>query len=370
MGSLAHYLRLASQDAGGAKRSAGFKLRLRQCKGPGRTIFKQFATISNMKVVLSVMEAGGAAKRILRIVLYDPMSAETRELRLADTHRAVLLDSIGGDWRLWRESLIKRLSLRRKRVSGLLEGYNSDEEDGERTIKYLPTEHPGADSGAILDQDGVTFDSTVVHKACKIKGLRCRLTIELKAGDGEGLIVKVMELRPAKQTEICVTRERLIELWELEDTDLHPARPVFTVLGNKESREEGIQKHIEGLTRDKESGEVLLRAVSNELRRKKKQGSPLKLKPRRPPSREELEGSDAPFHRRFSGEQSTFGHPRERIPEEHDGSLAHSIKFRRPPPVVFYEHQLPPPPMEEADSPAPSPAPAPAPAAAIEVAEA
>ena len=63
--------------------------------------------------------------------------------------------------------------------------------------------------------------TAVVHKACKIKGLRCRLTIELKAGDGEGLIVKVMELRPAKQTEICVTRERLIELWELEDTD-HP----------------------------------------------------------------------------------------------------------------------------------------------------
>ena len=78
-------------------------------RGPVGTIFKQFATISNMKVVLSVMEAGGAAKRILRIVLYDPMSAETRELRLADTHRAVLLDSIGGDWRLWRESLIKRL---------------------------------------------------------------------------------------------------------------------------------------------------------------------------------------------------------------------------------------------------------------------
>ena len=124
--------------------------------------------ISNMKVVLSVMEAGGAAKRILRIVLYDPMSAETRELRLADTHRAVLLDSIGGDWRLWRESLIKRLSLRRKRVSGLLEGYNSDEEDGERTIKYLPSENPGADSGAILDR-AVTFDSTVAHKACRSK---------------------------------------------------------------------------------------------------------------------------------------------------------------------------------------------------------
>ena len=173
-----------------------------------------------------------------------------------------------GDWRLWRESLIKRLSLRRKRVSGLLEGYNSDEEDGERTIKYLPSENPGADSGAILDQDGVTFDSTVVHKACKIKGLRCRLTIELKAGDGEGLVVKVMELRPAKQTKYVFTRERLIELWELEDTDLHPARPVFTVLGNKDTREEGIQKLVDGLTRDKESGEVLLRAVSNELRRR------------------------------------------------------------------------------------------------------
>ena len=49
--------RLASQDAGGAKRSAGFKLGYDSARGPGRTIFKQFATISNMKVVLSVMEA-------------------------------------------------------------------------------------------------------------------------------------------------------------------------------------------------------------------------------------------------------------------------------------------------------------------------
>lgn len=385
MGSLSHYLALAAKDTGGAKRSAGFKLRLRQCKGPGRTVFKQFATISNMKVVLSVIECGGASRRVLRLLLYDPLSAETREIRLADTHRAVLLDSIGGDWRLWRESLLKRLSLRRKRVSSLLEGYNSDEEDGERFIKYLP-EESGIDSGAILDQDGVTFDSTLHNRACKIKDKRCRLTIELKAGDGEGLVVKVMELRPTTQTEFVVTKERLAALWALEDN----ARPVYTVLGNKHTRDEGIQKLVEGLTRDRETGRVMLASVSAEAKQRKKAPSPfLKVKPRRRPSREEVEGSDAPFFRRFDGVQSTFGHPSERVEEAHDGTIEHGHKFRRQPPVVFYEHALPPPPdagdfsqlvwfddasqrppppVDEAEAPAPAPsdAPAPAPAAVAE----
>ena len=43
---------------GGANRNAGFKLRMRKCKGPGRLLFRTYLAVSRAKLLLSVDESG------------------------------------------------------------------------------------------------------------------------------------------------------------------------------------------------------------------------------------------------------------------------------------------------------------------------
>ena len=97
-------------------------------------------------------------RRLLRLVLYDPASSETRELRLALTHRAVVLGSAAADWRSWRPELLKRLSLRRKRVARALEAQGSPTPERDKS----PLKR---DTGAVLDADGVCFDTSIWKKA-------------------------------------------------------------------------------------------------------------------------------------------------------------------------------------------------------------
>ncbi|KAH8058747.1 hypothetical protein JL722_5980 [Aureococcus anophagefferens] len=368
MDCLPFFRAVAADSRGGAARNAGFKLRMRTCKGPGRRLFRTYRKVSGLRLLISCDETGAADARLLRIRLYDPVSAEVREVRLATTHRAVILGSAATDWRSWRDNLVKRLSLKRKRLARALEDANA-----------------AVTAGAVLDADGVSFDATIHSKACHIEKRLTRIRVELLGGSGEGLLVKAFDTATKRdpsysQAEVVVSKERLISLWHLPDATENPVRAMLG--GDAATRKRGLGLLISGLARDRDTGAVIL-ASNQRLRARKRASSPN----RRLSRVERAAQSESAFHRRFDGPPSAFAAGRVAAPPPEDGSTASFVRLQRQAPVVKFEHALRPmvkdkdgeygdadlvvaPPPAPADDAAPAPAPSPAPADVLVVEEA
>jgi len=97
-------------------RSQGFTGALRAQGGPGRLLCRRLCYVSGVEHVMTIREFG--RRGMLRVRLFEPLSAVERELRLSSTQRVALLDSDTPDeWRVWVPKLDARLSLK-KRASG------------------------------------------------------------------------------------------------------------------------------------------------------------------------------------------------------------------------------------------------------------
>ena len=103
----------ANQSLERMARHQGFCLKLRAKGGPGRLLFRRLCRVSGVQHVMTVREFG--RKGLLRVRLYEPLSAVERELRLSPVQRVGLLGSDSADERrTWVKELDKRLSLKRR----------------------------------------------------------------------------------------------------------------------------------------------------------------------------------------------------------------------------------------------------------------
>jgi len=101
----------ASGGRSKSDKGKGLFLCMRMKGGCSRTLFTCTHRLSNIPHILTVGEVGRSG--MIRIRAYNPISCEQHELRLSTTDRALVINGASGDWRLWCDDMLKRLSLRR-----------------------------------------------------------------------------------------------------------------------------------------------------------------------------------------------------------------------------------------------------------------
>ena len=305
-------------------RSGGFHLKVRSCQGPGRRLYRRPVVLHGTMQKALVMTVYDATDRItgrlLRVRIYDPVSSEERELRFSRTHRALLLGSIGPDWRSWHQKLVDRLSLLRR--------------------TRLVTSSLSSCSG-VFESDGLSVDATIFKGVVPIDGRAARVKVTMLPG--EALVITVFDVdRPVKQrltqrqkmlqrsfnvtnleqktttkgvfsSRIVVDQEALITIWDLpRGTTLHPVFDVLCGVGfttatpaTDKRRQRGLGKLLACLGRDPETGAVLLTVESHLTVREER--VPLPISERAPPK------------------------------EPHDGTVAAVVRTRIQAPVLVYK---------------------------------
>uniref|UniRef100_A0A6S8F1B5 Calmodulin n=1 Tax=Aureoumbra lagunensis TaxID=44058 RepID=A0A6S8F1B5_9STRA len=320
-------------------RRSGFEVRVRTCQGSGRRLYRTPIRISDSLLILSVYEATDLVGRILRIRLYDPISQQHRELRLPRTHRALMLDSLGTDWRSWHAELVRRISLRRQvRVR-----------TNQAAVSSIPQ------SNAILEDEGVSIDSTIFRGVYKVGGQKTRIRIELLDGPGEILLIRAFDseaprhrassanimkgnvlvkaipgtqvrqnikLARIKEHLVVIGHTSFISMWNLPPTTVTPLYDIMC--SSPQSRREGITSLLRKLTRDPETGAIVL-------------SSSVKSTPEI-----QLTLLEAGLPK-----QSFANSRKTRNIKMSDGTLAALVRTQRQANVVFYAHA---PPESEADT--------------------
>ncbi|GMH87214.1 hypothetical protein TL16_g10785 [Triparma laevis f. inornata] len=216
---------------GGGKGGRGLTLGMRMKGGPSRTLFETTYQFSGVTHIVTVGEVGRGG--MLRVRVYNPASCECHEIRLSDTDRALVIDGACGDWRLWCDSLLKRLSLRRisKQVDSSGWGIGSARMDSYREDTKLD------------------FNRTIFQTAKKIEvtmfGIRCTLAGFVDVGDQ--IEIRCVNMKSSEEHILGFSEDDMRTIAGLPED---ATGVIKTLLADKESREGIIREMLKYIKYD------------------------------------------------------------------------------------------------------------------------
>ena len=222
---------------GGGKGSKGLSLGMRLKGGPSRTLFEQTHKFAKVTHIVTVGEVGRGG--MLRIRVYNPSSCEMHEIRLSETDRALVIDGACGDWRLWSEGLLKRLSLRRvsKQVDNTGWGIGSARMESYR------------------EETKLDFNRTIFQTAKKIDsymfGIRCTLAGFVDVGDT--VEIRCVNLKTSEEHILQFSEDDMRNIAGLaEDV----TKVIKTLLADKESREAVLREMLKYIKYDEVTDKI------------------------------------------------------------------------------------------------------------------
>ncbi|GMH84147.1 hypothetical protein TrST_g12290 [Triparma strigata] len=216
---------------GGGKGGKGLSLTMRMKGGPSRTLFEQTYKFAGVTHIVTVGEVGRGG--MLRIRAYNPASCEFHEIRLSETDRALVIDGASGDWRLWSDELLKRLSLRR--ISKQLD--NSGWGIGSARME------------SYREDTKLDFNRTIFKTAKKIDmvffEIRCTLAGFIDVGDS--IEIRCVNLKTSEEHILGFSEEDMRTIAGLPDD---VSKVIKTLLADTESREAVIREMLKYIKYD------------------------------------------------------------------------------------------------------------------------
>jgi hypothetical protein len=219
---------------GGGKGGKGLFLNMRMKGGPSRTLFEMTKKFSGTVHIVTVGEVGRGG--MLRIRCYNPLNSEQHELRLSETDRALVINGSNGDWRLWCEGLMKRLSLRR--ISKQQQQALQREGDAPLTSSIGSARMDSYRGDTKLDFNRTIFQ-TALNLNHQMFSVRCTLAGFVDVGDS--IELRIMNTSTNEEHVLTFTEEDMKKISGVpEETE----NVIRLLLNDMESREQVLREMI------------------------------------------------------------------------------------------------------------------------------
>jgi len=224
--------RFGTQGGKKGDKGKGLFLTMRMKGGCSRDLFTCIHNLSGIPHIVTVGEVGRGG--MLRVRAYNPASCEQHELRLSVVDRALVIGGSSGDFRLWCDDLLKRLSLRR--IS------KSADEDRENSLHIKSARMNSFRGDTRLD-----FNRTIFKTAQKLgsgpgaKMFGIRVTMAGFVDVGDSIEIRCVNLESSEEHILGFSED---DMKKIADMGEGAKDVIKTLLSDKSAREAVIREML------------------------------------------------------------------------------------------------------------------------------